>query len=123
MISTFFAGRRLGKPPTARLHRRSFHGTLASLAMAFAGWAQKEHGYLTAYNRLARETLTSCCIVLYFRWRLLLDRPAAFHAWARSALPWTLRTNDDADPAQVQKFRDAVVEIEGAAVARAARRA
>jgi hypothetical protein len=29
-----------------------------------------------------------------------------FHAWARLALPWTLVTDDGADPNQVQKFRD-----------------
>lgn len=36
-----------------------------------------------------------------------------FHAWARLALPWTLVTDDGADPAQVQKFRDAVVPLFG----------
>jgi DeoR/GlpR family transcriptional regulator of sugar metabolism len=39
-----------------------------------------------------------------------------FHAWARLALPWTLVTDDGADPAQVQKFRDAGVAVEVAAV-------
>nr|WP_251036328.1 hypothetical protein [Arthrobacter sp. ISL-28] len=29
-----------------------------------------------------------------------------FHAWERLALPWTLVTDDGADPNQVQKFRD-----------------
>lgn len=35
-----------------------------------------------------------------------------FHAWARLALPWTLVTDDGADPKQVQKFRDAGVQVE-----------
>ncbi|MFF1883437.1 DeoR/GlpR family DNA-binding transcription regulator [Pseudarthrobacter sp. NPDC058196] len=39
-----------------------------------------------------------------------------FHAWARLALPWTLVTDDGADPAQVQKFRDAGVQVEVANV-------
>ena len=39
-----------------------------------------------------------------------------FHAWARLALPWTLVTDDGADPEQVQKFRDAGVLVEVAAV-------
>jgi DeoR/GlpR family transcriptional regulator of sugar metabolism len=39
-----------------------------------------------------------------------------FHAWARLALPWTLVTDDGADPGQVQKFRDAGVQVEVAAV-------
>lgn len=30
-----------------------------------------------------------------------------FHAWARLALPWTLVTDDGADPEQMQKFLDA----------------
>ncbi|MDQ0770212.1 hypothetical protein QF031_002961 [Pseudarthrobacter defluvii] len=44
-----------------------------------------------------------------------LERP--FHPWARLALPWTLVTDDGADPAQVQKFRDAGAQVEVAAVA------
>lgn len=35
-----------------------------------------------------------------------------FHAWARLALPWTLVTDDGADPGQVEKFIDAGVEVE-----------
>jgi DeoR/GlpR family transcriptional regulator of sugar metabolism len=35
-----------------------------------------------------------------------------FHAWARLALPWTLVTDDGADPEQVQKFQDAGVAVE-----------
>ncbi|KQQ82766.1 hypothetical protein ASF64_09280 [Arthrobacter sp. Leaf137] len=38
-----------------------------------------------------------------------------FHARARLALPWTLVTHDGADPGQVQKFRDAGVQVEVAA--------
>jgi hypothetical protein len=34
-----------------------------------------------------------------------------FHAWAQLALPWTLVTDDDADPGQVQKFQDAGVSV------------
>jgi hypothetical protein len=30
-----------------------------------------------------------------------------FHPWARLALPWTLVTDDGADPDQVESFRDA----------------
>ena len=37
-------------------------------------------------------------------------------ACRKLALPWTLVTDDGADPAQVQKFRDAGVEVEVAAV-------
>ncbi|WP_308470688.1 hypothetical protein [Arthrobacter sp. 4R501] len=40
-----------------------------------------------------------------------------FHAWARLALPWTLVTDDGSHPEQVQKFRDAGVQVEVAAVA------
>jgi hypothetical protein len=40
----------------------------------------------------------------------------ALHAWARLALPWTLVTDDGADPEQVQKFRDVGVHVEVAAV-------
>ena len=43
-----------------------------------------------------------------------------FRAWARLALTWTLVT-DGADPAQPQKFRDAGVEVEVAAVSGYAR--
>lgn len=43
-----------------------------------------------------------------------------FHAWARLALPWTLVTDDGADPGQLQKFRDAGVEVAVAAVRGAA---
>ncbi|MGF9648738.1 DeoR/GlpR family DNA-binding transcription regulator [Pseudarthrobacter oxydans] len=39
-----------------------------------------------------------------------------FHAWARLALPWTLVTDDGADAAQVQKFKDAGVQVEVADV-------
>lgn len=39
-----------------------------------------------------------------------------FHAWARLALPWTLVTEDGADPEQVQKFREAGVVVEVATV-------
>jgi DeoR/GlpR family transcriptional regulator of sugar metabolism len=35
-----------------------------------------------------------------------------FHAWARLDLPWTLVTDDGADPGQVQKFRDVRVTVE-----------
>ena len=35
-----------------------------------------------------------------------------FHAWARLALPWTLVTDDGADPGQEQKFKDAGVQVE-----------
>jgi DeoR/GlpR family transcriptional regulator of sugar metabolism len=30
-----------------------------------------------------------------------------FHPWPRLALPWTLLTDDGADPDQVERFRDA----------------
>jgi DeoR/GlpR family transcriptional regulator of sugar metabolism len=39
-----------------------------------------------------------------------------FHAWARLALPWTLVTDYGAAPGQVQKFRDAGVQVEVAEV-------
>jgi DeoR/GlpR family transcriptional regulator of sugar metabolism len=35
-----------------------------------------------------------------------------FHAWTLLPLPWTLVTDDGADPAQVRKFRDAGVVVE-----------
>lgn len=39
-----------------------------------------------------------------------------FLAWARLALPWTLVTDDGADPEQVKKFRDPGVQVEVAVV-------
>ncbi|WP_246084745.1 hypothetical protein [Pseudarthrobacter phenanthrenivorans] len=42
--------------------------------------------------------------------------PRAFPAWARLASPRALVTDDGADPEHVQKFRDAGVEVEVAAV-------
>ena len=39
-----------------------------------------------------------------------------FHAWAQLALPWTLVTDDGADPEQLRKFRAAGVAVEVAEV-------
>jgi len=39
-----------------------------------------------------------------------------FHAWARLALPWTLVTDDGADPVQLEKFRKAGVKVEAVPV-------
>jgi hypothetical protein len=44
-----------------------------------------------------------------------------FHAWARLALPWTLVTDDGADPVQVQNFRDAGVGVQVAEVGASSR--
>lgn len=39
-----------------------------------------------------------------------------FHAWVRLALAWTLGKDDGSRPGQVEKFRDAGVQVEVAEV-------
>ena len=103
----------VGPLAEAALERMSFDRVFlgADAVTAEDGICEADHAQTRLKELMARRGNT--VYVLTDSSKLGL-RP--FHAWARLALPWTLVTDDGADPGQVQKFREAGVTVEVAAV-------
>ena len=103
----------MGPLAEAALERMSFDRVFlgADAVTAEDGICEADHAQTRLKELMARRG--NAVYVLADSSKLGL-RP--FHAWARLALPWTLVTDDGADPAEVKKFRDAGVAVEVAVV-------
>jgi len=99
----------VGPLAEASLERMSFDRAFigADAVTADSGICEADHAQTRLKELAARRS--EHVYVLAHSAKLGL-RP--FHAWTRLPLPWTLITDDGADPAEIAKFQDTGVSVE-----------